>query len=134
MVGVILGISVGVTIAIFAGLIFGLGCELFLNRPLVWAIIVIALLILGGVMGGYADNCEYDKYIYTYPTVKNTIESSLNNENLSGLERIELVKQATELNSKLVKTQYSSQQWYGFTIDDKVMELEPINLNVGGTE
>ena len=90
------------------------------------------MLILTGVMGGYVDNCEYDKYIYTYPTVKNTIESSLNNENLSGLERIELVKQATVLNSTLVKTQYSSQQWYGFTINDKVMELEPIDLNVGG--
>ena len=71
---------------------------------------------------------ETRKYIEEYLAVKTTIESSVQNEALSGLERIELVKQASEENVKLARIQYKCKQWYGFDIDKRVLELEPIKL------
>lgn len=67
-------------------------------------------------------------YAEQYLATKTTIESSVKNENLSGFERVELVKQASEENAELARVQYKCKQWYGFDIDKRVLELEPIEL------
>lgn len=71
---------------------------------------------------------ETRKYMEEYFAVKTTIESSVKNEAFSGLERVELVKQASEENAELARIQYKCKQWYGFDIDKRVLELEPIKL------
>ena len=64
---------------------------------------------------------------------KTTIEQSLQNPEISGLERIELVKMVSELNSWLVNRKFSYQRWYNFDIHKSVKEkyfnTEPISLN-----
>ena len=64
-----------------------------------------------------------------YISQKQLIEDSLNNEKLSGLERVELVKQANELNAELIDKQIKCVKWYNFTMDDEVLELELVSLN-----
>ena len=64
-----------------------------------------------------------------YISQKQLIEDSLKNEKLSGLERVELVKQANELNAELIDKQIKCVKWYNFTMDDTVLELELVSLN-----
>lgn len=92
--------------------------------------IVPILVFIVSVYGGI----EFDKnlsrrYVYEYIAKKETIEASLQNENLAGLERMRLVEQAAEANQELAGIQYDCQQWYGFFVDDRVLELEPIDIS-----
>lgn len=64
----------------------------------------------------------------SYEVQKETIEDSLNNDKIGGLERVELLKQANELNNALVYRQVKCVKWYNFEMDDAVLELEPISL------
>ena len=90
---------------------------------------IIACVI---VLIGIPVTCvNYDMHYYKswtseYKIQKETIESSLKSEKIGGLERVELVKMAQELNKELVENQYRCQQWYGFTGDKEVLNLEPI--------
>jgi len=69
------------------------------------------------------------KWCQQYQISKETIHKSIDNEKLSGFERVELVKQATELNQNLIGKQYDCQKWYGFDMDKSVLELTPIELD-----
>lgn len=70
-------------------------------------------------------NVEIERYIAS----KETIETSLESNYLSGAERFELVKQAKEENEWLAQKQYEIKQWYRFYLDkDAVLGLEFIEL------
>lgn len=74
---------------------------------------------------------KYDRDMCTiwlnqYSIQKEVIESSISNNKLGGFERVELIRQANELNAELVKKQYECMRWYGFNINKKVLHLEPI--------
>lgn len=93
-------------------------------------LIVPILVLIASVYGGI----EFDKnlsrrYVYEYIAQKETIEASLQNENLAGFERIQIVEQAAKANQELAAIQYDCQQWYGFFVDDQVLELEPIDIS-----
>lgn len=87
---------------------------------LTW-VVVSALLI-------DSDKTTYRAWTQKYISQKQLIEESLDNEKLSGLERVELVKQANELNAGLIDKQFLCVKWYSFAMDDKVLELEPVSL------
>ena len=63
-----------------------------------------------------------------YRAQKETIESSLQSELLSGYERVALVQQATECNQELAERQYKASRWYGFDECEDVLDLKPINI------
>jgi hypothetical protein len=95
------------------------------------AILVMVIITAGGTaIGGVVDYESNNQFIVEYNISKETIENSITSTTLSGFERVELVKQSVELNSSLVKMQYIHQKWYGITIPDEIMELEPILLGV----
>lgn len=94
--------------------------------------ITLCFTLIGGFIGWCMAVEEANKYIAEYESVKQTIESSLENEILTGFERVELVKQAAECNKELAGRQYSASKWYGFQYDDRIFELEPVNLNSKG--
>ena len=72
-------------------------------------------------------------YADEFEAQKNTIEQSLESDILTGLERIELVKLATEANRDLAKKKATMRLWYYVYFDETIYDhLEPINLNVGG--
>lgn len=89
---------------------------------------VIVMTVGGALIGRFMAYCDGGEWVVSYQAAKTTIESSLENEVLSGLERLDLVKQAVELNKELAANQYAAGQWYGFYIPDSVHELEPITF------
>ena len=134
MVNIALGLLLG---TLFGFILFGIGtligdCVNYRYDDIVKIICFVLLfvsIIGGGVLGHLVTKHTSKSYVYEYEVVKDTIESSVNNDSLSGFEKAELVKQAAEENKKLAKYQYDANQWYGFGITDEVLELEPIELN-----
>lgn len=93
-------------------------------------IIFMFLLFWFAKLGAFIDKQNLGKEIARYEASKYTIEMSLENADLTGLERIELVKQATEKNEWLAQKKYEVQQWFNFHLDkDLVLQLKEINLN-----
>lgn len=79
----------------------------------------------------YVEKEDSNSYVNSYAIKKATIEESLKNETLTGFERVELVKQATEINSDLAEKKYEITKWYGFYLNKEIKNLEYIDLNVG---
>lgn len=63
-----------------------------------------------------------------YRAQKETIESSLQSDLLSGYERVALVQQAAECNQELAERQYKASRWYGFDECKDVLSLKPIDI------
>ena len=79
----------------------------------------------------YVEKEDSNSYVNSYAIKKATIEESLKSETLTGFERIELVKQATEINAGLAEKKYEITKWYGFYLNKEIENLEYIDLNVG---
>ena len=80
-----------------------------------WLIVAIILGIavwIGGIFIGIDMNTKDAKtFIASYEAEKFTIEYSLNADALTGFERIELVKRASELNGELAARKEKSTFW-----------------------
>ena len=130
---------------IFAGLVFlaswGICCAIHNNMRswtyeywfLTW---LIALIIgIGALIGftfiGVKLNTDSHKaYLQKYLIQKETIEMSLESDNLSGFERVELVKQATELNGELAERKAYIKYWYSGVSDNTIYDnIEFIKFN-----
>jgi high-affinity Fe2+/Pb2+ permease len=128
VIGGVLGICFGALVALIVySVVNEISDETIAN--FVGIMIIIVTLILGLFLGGYADKIDYKKYISEYNSKKYTIEQSLKNEDLKGLEKIELVKQATEINGELAnkKVEYNT-IWYFFIDKSELNKLEGIDL------
>ena len=130
----VIGIIFGVVIAVMVGMLFVvIHDECFRrkskNVALITGIIACVIVLIGiPVACVNYDMHHYKSWTNEYKIQKETIESSLKSEKIGGLERVELVKMAQELNKELVENQYRCQQWYGFTGDKEVLNLEPIKF------
>ena len=72
---------------------------------------------------------SHNAYAQKYLIQKQTIEMSLENEKLTGFERIELVKQAVELNGELAERKRSIKHWNSGVLDNTIYDnIEFINL------
>lgn len=75
---------------------------------------------------------SHKAYLQKYLIQKETIEMSLESDNLSGFERVELVKQATELNGELAEKKAYIKYWYSGVNDNTIYDdVQYINLNKG---
>ena len=101
-------------------------------KTIIASIICISIFI-GGIFAGIGLNTENEKiYVQKYLAQKQTIEMSLKNEDLTGLERIELVKQATELNGEVAKRKARFQLWHFVVYDNTIYDnVELIKLTKG---
>ena len=102
--------------------------ELTNKQETILIIIFIVVWIISIVIGCYIENQKLKVETEQYRAVKETIETSLQSDKLTGLERIELVKQASEQNAWLKGTQYKVQQWYNFYLSKDILEVEIINI------
>lgn len=95
--------------------------------------IIVPILWIASIFIGIGINTEDEKvYVQKYLAQKQTIEMSLENEELSGLERIELVKQATELNGELAERKARVQLWHFVVYDNTIYDnVELIKLTKG---
>lgn len=99
----------------------------FLIFPILLVIIIVTLIT---VMAANIERHKVNAEVEGYKMVKYTIEQSLENDNLTSLERIELVKQASEYNKWLGEAKYKVTVWYNFHLDeDNVLQLEEIKLD-----
>lgn len=93
-------------------------------------IIFIILIVSFSWFGAFVEQESLNKGIERYIASKEIIEESLDNDNLTGVEKFEIVKQAKEENKWLAEKQYEVKQWYRFYLDkDVVLNLEFIALS-----
>lgn len=90
----------------------------------------LVVTLVGGTFAGIAINDEQQKlFIVQYEAQKEVIESSLESEVLTGFERVELVKQASELNGELATRKAKYDIWHYVTYTDGLYDnIEPIRL------
>ena len=79
---------------------------------------------------GIGINTEcHEVWIAGYEAQKETIEASIESENLSGLERLELVAKASELNGELATRKAEFNLWHHVTFDDTLYDgVESIQI------
>ena len=134
--GIILGFIVLILIFILIGLGFYVAFDLYWDWDskkvviitTIYSIIAITISFFGPY---YVEKEDSNSYVNSYAIKKATIEESLKNEALTGFERAELVKQATEINADLAQKKYEITKWYGFYLNKEIENLEYIDLNVG---
>lgn len=136
--GIILGFIVLILIFIFIGLglctIFDFYSDWDSNKVVIITITVIYSIIAittSFFVPYYVEKEDSNSYVNSYTVKKTTIEDSLKSETLTGFERAELVKQATEINAGLAEKKYEITKWYGFYLNKEIKNLEYIDLNVG---
>ena len=104
------------------------------NEPKFWIIISIVTLVawIGFTFLGIGIADEDAKvWVQSYNAQKYTIEASLKNEDLTGLERIQLVQQAAELNGELATRKAAFDLWHHVHYDDTIYDgVELISLEV----
>ena len=95
--------------------------------------IIVAILWIASIFIGIGINTEDEKaYVQKYLAQKQTSEMSLENEELTGLERMELVKQATELNGEIAERKAKFQLWHFVVYDNTIYDnVELIKLTKG---
>ena len=65
-----------------------------------------------------------------FNSAKTVYEEALANDDLSGLERIEIVEKIVEENKWLAKTKYNVKQWYCWFLPDEIVDgLEEIKVS-----
>ena len=124
MSGVILGALLGFLVCFAAWAVVMIMNDF--TTPKTVRHILLIIFIASVVTGGYIEHEANNSAIANFISQKQSIETSLTDDRLTGFERAEIVKLASELNGKLSQMQYQATKWYGFAVDDKVLEIEPI--------
>ena len=132
LLGFLLSLLVGILVWLI-GMVVSDSCYNDDLVRVIFIILAILVVVCGTVAGGYIEYTTSCKYVSEYEVIKTTIENSLSTDSLTGFERAELVNAATEYNAELSGYQFKCNQWYGFTISKDVLNLEYIDLSVGGS-
>ena len=120
---------------LISGLVFAIfgaiSSETENSKLLIVGCIVGFLCWVGATFVGIGINTNSEKiYVKKYLAQKHTIEQSLKNENLTGLERIQLVNKATELNGEFAEKKAHFELWYFVVYDNTIYDgVELINLD-----
>lgn len=132
IVGFIILILIFILIGLAGWLIYDCNCDF--NKAVIVTITVIYSIVAittSFFVPYYIAKEDSNSYVNSYIIKKATIEESLKSESLTGFERIELVKQATEINADLAQKKYEITKWYGSYLNKEIENLEYIDLNVG---
>ena len=102
--GIILGFIVLILIFILIGLGFYVAFDLYWDWDSKKVVIITTIYSIIAITTSffvpyYVAKEDSNSYVNSYAIKKATIEESLKSETLTGFERIELVKQATEINA-----------------------------------
>ena len=112
-----------------------MGILLFLDNDYAFIIslIVSVVLWISSVFVGIGICSENERvFVQEYQVKKQTIEISLQNENLTGYERLQLVNSAVELNGELAKRKATFNLWHFVVYDNTIYDgIEPIDLTGG---
>lgn len=89
---------------------------------------VSLLVFIGGVFLGIGLTTEHERvYIAKYESQKATIEYSLASDEITGMERVQLVTKAVEINGELAERKAKFERWHYCTFDSSLYDdVEPI--------
>lgn len=120
----------GLVIGFFIGALIGCVIGAYTDSVLPFFVSIILLMLIGGSIGIQVDRVSYDKKIANWKNTKMIIEDSLKDEQLTQLEKMNLVNTILEYNMQLTELKEDVKQWWYFYLDDsKVNELEIIKIN-----
>lgn len=94
--------------------------------------IVVAVVTLGLSMfvGARIHIRMFEGDIKQFESAKMTYSEAIKSNDISGLERIEIVNQITEENKTLARLKYDATKWYYFYLPDNIVDnIEPIKLS-----
>ena len=86
------------------------------------AVIAVAVWIIGILVGIGLVTEDERIYVAKYEMQKTTIEESLESDTLTGLERIELVNKAIELNGELAERKARFDLWHTVHYDNSIYD------------
>ena len=102
---------------------------------IIFSIIVLLITLIGTFAEIGINTQDAKAYCAKFEAQKTTIEYSLECEDLSGLERVELVNKAVELNGELAEKKAWADVWHIVYYDNDIYgDLEPITFDRGDTE
>lgn len=106
-------------------------CDPVSVLPYILVIVFTIAMWIGFVLIGIGINTREEKnYIQSYLAQKETIESSLKNDDLTGFERSQLVSKATELNGEFAARKAKYESWYYVYYDNNIYDgIDSITLN-----
>lgn len=93
-------------------------------------IILVSLICFFGWLGANVNNNKLREEIASFESAKITYETALKDEDLTGLERIEIIGKIAEQNQWLASKKVEVSHWYNFHLDKSILEIEPINVKM----
>ena len=92
--------------------------------------IVVLVLCLSMFIGARVHIRMFERDVRQFESAKATYSEAIKSEDITGLERIEIVNKITEENKTLARLKYDATKWYYFYLPDNLVDnLEPIKLN-----
>lgn len=92
--------------------------------------VVVLVLCLSVFIGARIHIRKFENDIKQFESAKATYSEAIKSNDISGMERIEIVNKITEENKTLAKLKYDATKWYYFYLPDNLVDnLEPIKLN-----
>ena len=93
-------------------------------------VVAVVVLGLGTFLGARIHIRRFESDIKQFESAKATYSEAIKSEDITGLERIEIVNKITEENKTLARLKYDATKWYYFYLPDNLVDnLEPIKLN-----
>lgn len=121
----IIGLSLFIAfVVVILSLLIGQLLDSYFETPFwITTICISAAIFLISIFIGIGVVTEYEEqYIAKYEIQKETIERSLESDTLSGLERVELVNKAVELNGELAERKFTFNKWHYITYDGSIYD------------
>lgn len=101
----------------------------FINAAIICFVVV---LIASPLIGVGLNTTNERVYVQKYTAQKETIETSLESNVLTGLERVELVNKAVDINGEFAERKAKFNIWHFVYFDTSIYDgVEPIILNKG---
>lgn len=92
--------------------------------------VVVLVLCLSMFIGARVHIRMFERDVRQFESAKATYSEAIKSNDISGMERIEIVNKITEENKTLARLKYDATKWYYFYLPDNLVDnLEPIKLN-----
>ena len=126
-------------LGVSGGLIYGAFDDFFdeyekQTKTFIITAICLGVFFIASIFVGIGINTEDERvFVQRYLAQKETIEASLEQEEMGGLERLELVKQASTLNGNVAERKARFELWHYVFYDNTIYDgVELIDLNKKG--
>lgn len=130
IVGLILGLIIGATIAfVVYNIAYNIIYSGYKWKSLVVGIASFIIILVGGCLIGVSvDNVSAKQFIEKYPVTQQLYYNSIDDEKLSGLERLQIVQMAKRSNDELASWKIEIDAWWNiFLKNDFKQQIRELN-------